>query len=168
MYSELCAICKEKLDAKCIECLANHEEGQCNVVNGKHTCDHEFHQHCMDRWLMHGNVCPLCNVPWKTDKFICFICSKIIYETHISCSRKHTFHKKCIHRHLKNFNFCPADREKWFHTNDQEATCGICHYPLSRKKMDITANVNCDHYFHSKCFQGFTHCSICGEMWEQL
>jgi RING-box protein 1 len=69
-----CAICKNRIggDNLCLECethmgLASGNYETCNVAWG--TCNHAFHHHCLGRWLVTRNVCPLCNQEWNFAKY---------------------------------------------------------------------------------------------------
>lgn len=62
-----CAICRNNLLDQCIECAAGdgdpeyaHEE--CHTAWGQ--CNHVFHRHCINRWLLSRSVCPLDNTAW--------------------------------------------------------------------------------------------------------
>lgn len=37
------------------------------LVNCKQTCKKHFHKICMERWLEHGDTCPMCRTEWKTE-----------------------------------------------------------------------------------------------------
>ncbi|EEQ82165.1 hypothetical protein NCER_101168 [Vairimorpha ceranae BRL01] len=63
MQVETCAICRNHIMDSCVECqngLLNEEA--CSVSWG--TCNHAFHSHCISRWLISKNVCPLDTKPW--------------------------------------------------------------------------------------------------------
>lgn len=57
-----CVICRNDMSTKCIECEDNKNES-CQCIRS-HACDHEFHYHCIKRWLKTRNVCPLCFKDW--------------------------------------------------------------------------------------------------------
>ena len=61
-----CAICRNHIQEKCIECQANQTDEDCKPVWG--TCNHGFHLHCITRWLKTRNVCPMDNKEWETKK----------------------------------------------------------------------------------------------------
>lgn len=58
---DLCAICKEKLEAVCIKCNVNNCK-ECESVMGR--CGHAYHEHCIEYWLKNRIVCPLDNKKW--------------------------------------------------------------------------------------------------------
>jgi len=62
-----CAICRSKLTEPCIDCFydAQKKPVDCMIVKG--SCDHEYHAHCLNRWLLKRLVCPLCNTEWKNE-----------------------------------------------------------------------------------------------------
>ena len=63
--SEYCAICRNKLTAKCLtHCESDVDnKGACDVTCGE--CEHSFHVHCMDKWLTrHATKCPLDDKKW--------------------------------------------------------------------------------------------------------
>lgn len=66
-----CAICRNHIMDKCIECQSKQEarnvEGDdCVIAWGK--CSHVFHMHCIHRWLNTRQVCPLDNRNWELKK----------------------------------------------------------------------------------------------------
>lgn len=62
-----CAICRNHIMDKCIECQAFLEttniDGNCSIAWGK--CSHVFHSHCITKWLDRRQVCPLDNRDWE-------------------------------------------------------------------------------------------------------
>lgn len=46
----------------CIECQAGDSTQECVAAFG--ACNHAFHAHCMTKWLVERNVCPLDNREW--------------------------------------------------------------------------------------------------------
>lgn len=66
-----CAICRNHIMDKCIECQSkqedrNIESDDCVIAWGK--CSHVFHMHCIHRWLNTRQVCPLDNRNWELKK----------------------------------------------------------------------------------------------------
>ncbi|CAD2212703.1 hypothetical protein AGDE_04111 [Angomonas deanei] len=41
-------------------------QGNCSIAWG--TCGHLFHSHCMSRWLVSREACPLCGKRWTLFK----------------------------------------------------------------------------------------------------
>lgn len=66
-----CAICRNHIMDKCIECQSVQEmtdyDGTCSIAWGK--CSHVFHMHCISRWLNTRQVCPLDNRQWEFKKY---------------------------------------------------------------------------------------------------
>ncbi|CAD8045178.1 unnamed protein product [Paramecium primaurelia] len=62
-----CAICKNHIMEKCIECDAQEGQGECIVAWG--TCNHAYHFHCIERWLKNRQTCPLDNRNWEYQKY---------------------------------------------------------------------------------------------------
>ena len=66
-----CAICRNHIMDKCIECQSTQEArnvdgGECRIAWGR--CSHVFHMHCILRWLNTRQVCPLDNRNWELKK----------------------------------------------------------------------------------------------------
>nr|QBK89900.1 MAG: RING-H2 zinc finger domain protein [Pithovirus LCPAC101] len=82
---KICAICRNGLDERCIECDVlcvqktpcqhpTHSDCKGHFVNpitkqectivGNACCSHMYHYNCIDRWLKKRQCCPLCNLPW--------------------------------------------------------------------------------------------------------
>lgn len=66
-----CAICRNHIMDKCIECQSVQEitniDENCNIAWGK--CSHVFHMHCISKWLNTRQVCPLDNRNWEFKKY---------------------------------------------------------------------------------------------------
>lgn len=66
-----CAICRNHIMDKCIECQSVQEisdiDEPCTIAEGK--CSHVFHMHCISRWLNTRQVCPLDNRNWEFKKY---------------------------------------------------------------------------------------------------
>lgn len=66
-----CAICRNHIMDKCIECQSVQEmtdvDENCSIAWGK--CSHVFHMHCISRWLNTRQVCPLDNRNWEFKKY---------------------------------------------------------------------------------------------------
>lgn len=66
-----CAICRNHIMDKCIECQSVQErtnvDENCTIAWGK--CSHVFHMHCISRWLNTRQVCPLDNRNWEFKKY---------------------------------------------------------------------------------------------------
>jgi hypothetical protein len=79
---EECVICRNLLEKLCITCEAEttpaassrammgspsseHEHGLTVSVckHAKQACDHQYHDHCLTRWIRKRNSCPLCDLP---------------------------------------------------------------------------------------------------------
>ncbi|KAK0559904.1 ubiquitin-protein ligase Anaphase Promoting Complex [Tilletia horrida] len=59
---DVCGICQSNFDGCCATCK---EPGDaCPLLFGE--CTHEFHMHCIFKWLEGSNnpICPLCKRPW--------------------------------------------------------------------------------------------------------
>lgn len=66
-----CAICRNHIMDKCIECQSVQEmtdvDENCSIAWGK--CSHVFHMHCISRWLNTRQVCPLDNRSWEFKRY---------------------------------------------------------------------------------------------------
>lgn len=65
-----CAICRNHIMDKCIDCQTAQEEsnvdGNCSIAWGR--CSHVFHMHCISTWINTRHVCPLDNKDWEFKK----------------------------------------------------------------------------------------------------
>lgn len=66
-----CAICRNHIMDKCIECQSVQEvsniDENCSIAWGK--CSHVFHMHCISKWLNTREVCPLDNRHWEFKRY---------------------------------------------------------------------------------------------------
>lgn len=60
---EDCAICRDALDAVCLECVVNNR-AVCQGFVTNAVCGHTYHVECISRWLAKRECCPLCNGTW--------------------------------------------------------------------------------------------------------
>jgi RING-box protein 1 len=62
--NDTCAICHNQLMVPCISCEAepNHAS-ECTVAWGH--CSHQYHFHCITRWLKTRSTCPLDDTEWE-------------------------------------------------------------------------------------------------------
>lgn len=58
--SDICGICQQPFEQMCSECT---HPRLCVPSIGK--CRHTYHKHCIDRWIINNNLCPLCRLDWK-------------------------------------------------------------------------------------------------------
>lgn len=61
--STTCDICKRNITLTCVECSTN-KSTECIITKGN--CGHGFHDHCIQKWLKPGTICPTCRTPWNT------------------------------------------------------------------------------------------------------
>lgn len=64
--TDACSLCRNDIHNFCIECQARQikvQNDQCAVVYG--TCLHQFHYHCIKKWLNTRDICPLDNRKWE-------------------------------------------------------------------------------------------------------
>jgi RING-box protein 1 len=66
VQNEECAICRCSLQELCILCQVAPSDA-CLIAVGE--CTHEFHMHCIDKWVKDGHGCPLDKEPWETVAF---------------------------------------------------------------------------------------------------
>lgn len=60
---ERCTICRNLFTEKCTECQANSFQIACQVIASR-SCEHQFHYHCIKRWLVKHDVCCICSKEW--------------------------------------------------------------------------------------------------------
>lgn len=73
---ESCQICRHSLSTFCVHCLSQPLQNQnqtqtepnktieqmfqCPTTKG--SCQHIFHDHCLNHWLAKYNICPTCSI----------------------------------------------------------------------------------------------------------
>ena len=64
-----CCVCRKHLDSVCIECEDKEaiDDEFCKTVVDECTFKHEYHRHCIRRWLKTRKVCPLTNKLWTKE-----------------------------------------------------------------------------------------------------
>lgn len=63
----ICSICRNLVEGPCVNCQTTADiTRECHLCWGK--CGHVFHKHCIDRWIVAREVCPLDNQPWEQNK----------------------------------------------------------------------------------------------------
>jgi hypothetical protein len=53
-----CPICQENIILRCSNCSETIEK--CSTIIGK--CKHIYHEHCINKWLLQSNKCPIDNL----------------------------------------------------------------------------------------------------------
>jgi RING-box protein 1 len=66
--NNICSICRNSIMIDCIRCQTMKNVSKCNPVWGK--CEHIFHKHCIDRWLLTRYTCPLDDTKWEYQKHV--------------------------------------------------------------------------------------------------
>jgi RING-box protein 1 len=59
--NEICAICRNNLLEKCIQCQVKTSI-DCKSVLG--CCGHGYHKCCIDKWCLTRSICPLDDQQW--------------------------------------------------------------------------------------------------------
>lgn len=62
LADESCSICRNLKKEICIDCELNHTT-DCPVIKSL-GCTHNFHLHCISKWLKQHDICPLCLHDW--------------------------------------------------------------------------------------------------------
>lgn len=66
---DTCSICREHLTHTCATCLNNstlmNDFLNCKVSKGK--CGHSYHKHCIEKWGLKSQICPICTLPWAIE-----------------------------------------------------------------------------------------------------
>ncbi len=64
-----CCICRNHLDSVCIECEGKEamDDEFCKTIVDDCAVKHEYHRHCIRKWLKCRKVCPLSNKPWTKE-----------------------------------------------------------------------------------------------------
>ena len=64
---DICSICKQNINDLCIDCQSQMAGNvACSVAWG--TCNHAYHNHCLQGWLKGHATCPMCQAPWETER----------------------------------------------------------------------------------------------------
>jgi hypothetical protein len=64
IINDICSICRNNLNDKCIICDTDEKKDNCYSVLG--TCGHGYHYHCIKQWLdKKNNRCPLDYEYWS-------------------------------------------------------------------------------------------------------
>lgn len=58
-----CAICRNAFGESCIGCKNSCPNENCLIAIGK--CEHAYHLHCIETWLLRREVCPMDNSRWE-------------------------------------------------------------------------------------------------------
>ncbi len=58
-YAGICAVCHNLLNKLCITCEVIHDQQDCNI--SYLVCNHQYHNHCLLRWMRTRMSCPLCD-----------------------------------------------------------------------------------------------------------
>ena len=61
-----CAICRNQLAELCVDCSIDSDATleSCSLMTG--ACNHQYHVHCIRRFLTSHSQCPLDGVEWTT------------------------------------------------------------------------------------------------------
>ncbi|ESS65469.1 hypothetical protein TcG_08189 [Trypanosoma cruzi] len=64
-----CLVCKLHLEECCLGCRGKGNPiEECHVVRG--TCDHTFHDHCIQSWCRQRRECPACFKEWVPATYV--------------------------------------------------------------------------------------------------
>lgn len=58
-----CGICLQPFSLMCPECK---HPSECPPCTGQ--CEHSFHVHCIEQWVIKNRDCPMCRIKWKCIK----------------------------------------------------------------------------------------------------
>lgn len=143
-FIDKCAICRNELDSKCIECQENDLDKTCESIQG--LCNHEFHIHCWMRWKKSkSNICPICNKKFEDKPDVCAICLNDADKKCIGCESSqechkvmgkcnHIFHEHCIIQWINVGNeSCPVCRGE-FETVDKSSKVNMMQIELQIQK----------------------------------
>ena len=59
---DMCLICQSLFAFPCAECEVKGITDACPTVRGR--CGHEYHLHCIEKWVSRNPTCPLCQDHW--------------------------------------------------------------------------------------------------------
>jgi hypothetical protein len=91
-YIDRCVICKEKLSNRCLYCLADNiprlnidftqqidisHDVLVNCPIERSDCRHIYHHHCINRWRIKRDLCPLDNRRWNAEIMDSFVVGKL-------------------------------------------------------------------------------------------
>ena len=59
----VCCICRGSFLDPCSECYVKGITDACPVATGR--CGHQYHLHCIEKWITRSNTCPLDGDKWE-------------------------------------------------------------------------------------------------------